>query len=124
MSRNRFTHMKCNSLQILNTTAHGRFTYCHKSKLFQFVFNNLCFELYEWELRTFIAYLYDIDVLYWEQQLQNSPHERKIPISVGKNHFIVLMKRSEIHELKELLNHSPIHRLLRVKDIDYPLNYN
>ncbi|NJB37501.1 hypothetical protein HCO57_12935 [Croceivirga sp. JEA036] len=116
--------MKCPSLQILNTTAHGRFTYCHKSKLFQFVFNNLCFELYEWELRTFIEYLYDIDVLYWEQQLQSSPHDRKIPISVGKNHFIILMKRVEIRELKELLSQAPKHRLLSYKEIEYSLEYN
>ena len=117
--------MECPFLQVLNTTTNGKFTYCHKSKLFQFVFNNLCFELYEWELRTFIEYLYDIDVLYWEQQLKNSPYGRKIPISVGKNHFIIVMNRSEIQELKQLLSEtSNRNKLLKSTDIDYILNYN
>ena len=45
----------CPSIKILNQSKNGILTFCNQSKLFQLVYNNLCFEFYEWELEAFSA---------------------------------------------------------------------
>lgn len=111
----------CPSRNVLNQTKNGLFTYCEHSKLFQFVFNNLCFELYEWELEKFVDYIKSPDIPYWEYQLEHSPHQRKIPISVGHQHLIVLVNRRELEELKHLLTGNNPIKLLKLHEIDYSL---
>lgn len=114
----------CPSQQILNQTKNGLFTYCEHSKLFQFVFNNLCFELYSWELEKFIGYIENLDIMFWEKELKSSLHSRKIPITVGHNHFIILMNRRELEELKRLLIGERSIKLLNVHEIGSVLIYN
>ena len=114
----------CPSQKVLNQTKNGMFTYCEHSKLFQFVFNNLCFELYGWELEKFVEYLETLDVAYWEKQLESSLHSRKIPITVGKNHFIILINRRELEELKRLLIGKQSLKLLSSREIAHTLIYN
>lgn len=114
----------CPSQQILNQTKNGLFTYCESSKLFQFVFNNLCFELYGWELEKFMEYLENLDIAYWEKELKSSLHSRKIPITVGHNHFIILVNRQELEELKCLLMGERSIKFLNVHEIGGTLIYN
>ncbi|SNZ00259.1 DUF6686 family protein [Flagellimonas pacifica] len=110
----------CKSLKILSQTKNGMLTFCNSSKLFQLVFNNLCFELYEWELEAFKSYIAQLDVSYWEKEFKNWIHERKIPISVGEKHFIILVSKSEIHEIKRLLTLQLNQvELLSYSDINY-----
>jgi len=110
----------CTSLQILNQTKNGTLTFCNRSKLFQLVFNNLCFELYEWELESFKSYIAQLDVSYWEKEFKNWIHERKIPISVGEKHFIIIVSQPEILEIKQLLTpESGKVKLLNHRDINY-----
>ncbi|MGX1929525.1 DUF6686 family protein [Flagellimonas sp. 2504JD4-2] len=110
----------CESLKILNQTKNGTLTFCDKSKLFQLVYNNLCFELYEWELDSFKSYVSQLDISYWENEFKNWIHERKIPISVGQKHFIILVSKREIVEIKRLLtiNLQQVE-LLEYDDINY-----
>lgn len=114
----------CPSQKILNQTKNGTLTFCHHSKLFQFVFNNLCFELYEWELKKFNSFLKDLDANYWEKQLSCSIHNRKISISVGTNHFIILVNRRELQELKQLLSNKRNFPWLNARDINYTIIEN
>ncbi|MEM9000194.1 MAG: DUF6686 family protein [Bacteroidota bacterium] len=111
----------CLSLKVLNQTKNGCFTFCNHSKLFQLVFNNLCFEFYEWELEAFKSYLSGLDVEYWENEMKCTPHQRKIPISVGNKHFIILVNKRELHEIQDLVSTKPQEnpRPLHHKDIDY-----
>ena len=110
----------CQSLNILNRSKNGVLTFCNHTKLFQLIYNNLCFELYEWELDALKEYIEQLDLNYWESHLKNWSHHRKIPISVGKKHFIILVNREEVQELLGLLSveDSDI-ALLRYQDIDY-----
>lgn len=110
----------CQSLNILNRSKNGVLTFCNHTKLFQLIYNNLCFELYEWELDALKEYIEQLDLNYWESHLKNWLHHRKIPISVGKKHFIILVNREEVQELLGLLSveDSDI-ALLSYQDIDY-----
>ena len=114
----------CPSSEIINQTKNGLFTYCNQTKLFQFVYNNLCFELYEWELQKFIEYISGLDVDYWEKQLAHSFHNRKIPVTVGHNHFIILLNKQELVELKRLLLDKQENKLLSFKEIANNLTFN
>ncbi|WP_375325038.1 DUF6686 family protein [Flagellimonas sp. GZD32] len=110
----------CKSLNIISQSKNGTVTFCNHSKLFQLIFNNLCFELYEWELEALKSYIEALDVAYWENQLKHWSQQRKIPISVGKKHFIILVDREEISELLYLLNmESTKVELLSAKEINY-----
>ncbi|MET1260032.1 DUF6686 family protein [Flagellimonas sp. DF-77] len=115
----------CNGQRVLNQNANGIFTYCDHSKLFQLVYNNLCFEFYEWELDVFRNYIDAIDVVKWESEMARSMHRRKIPIGVGNKHFLILMTREEVQELKNLL-HLEVNTmpLLHSKDIAYRFTAN
>lgn len=94
----------CPSRKILNRSKNGVVTFCDRSKLFQLIYNNLCFELYEWELDALKKHISDLDVRYWEKQLKCFPSEKKIPITSGTKHLILLFGRNEILELRQLLN--------------------
>ncbi|MBO0322002.1 hypothetical protein J0X14_06820 [Muricauda sp. CAU 1633] len=112
--------LMCNSLYILSQSKNGLLTFCDKTKLFQLIFNNLCFELYEWELEAFKEYVDEIDIPYWENQLKHWTQQRKIPISVGKKHFIILVNKEEVHEILHLLSFKKPHiKFLEYQDIDY-----
>jgi hypothetical protein len=110
----------CPTRKIIHQSKNGILTYCRRSNLFQLVFNNLCFELYEWELDTLEKHLKTLDVAYWKEQFKGEIHQRKIPLSVGTKHFIILLSRSELAELKSLLNKSTTATtLLNAEDIGY-----
>ncbi len=115
----------CNSLRTINNSKNGILTYCNFSKLFQLVFNNLCFEFYEWELETFKEHIQKLDIDYWEKQTICSAHQRKIPISVGHKCFIILVSKEEILEIKRLLKIDTKEvPLLNYKDINYKMVIN
>ncbi len=110
----------CTALKFINQSKNGYVTFCENSKLFQIMFNNLCFEFYEWELENFKSYISLLFDTKW-----NSPHtdaftSRKIPISVGNKYFIILVSKEELFELINLLQISTESVLfLHAKDIDY-----
>ncbi|GGG49795.1 hypothetical protein GCM10011414_19490 [Croceivirga lutea] len=114
----------CSQFKVLKTSKNGLLTYCAASKLFQLVFNNLCFELYEWELKAFKEYLFEVDINYWEEQLSNSRNPRKIPLSVGAKHFIILLNQQELLELKTLLTTKNKVRLLKPTELVYEYSEN
>ncbi|RNC89505.1 MAG: hypothetical protein ED555_08485 [Allomuricauda sp.] len=110
----------CPSAQTVSQTKNGILTYCDHSKLFQLVYNNLCFELYDWELIAFKEYVFDIDPDYWEVQLKETMHNKRIPISIGTKHCIVVVNREELLELKQLLREKKKHtHLLSSQEIAY-----
>lgn len=104
----------------MNRSKNGVLTFCQGTKLFQLIYNNLCFELYEWELEALKAYIEELDIPYWEKQLKNWSQQRKIPISVGKKHFIILVNKEEVSELLSLLRFEKQKvELLTHDEIDY-----
>lgn len=110
----------CPSIKILNQSKNGILTFCNQSKLFQLVYNNLCFEFYEWELEAFSDHLKSLDLDYWEKVMPFAPTSRKIPISVGNKCFVILVDKNEILELKGLLKiTSNSLKFLSAKDINY-----
>lgn len=110
----------CNYFNIMNRSKNGVLTFCNRSKLFQLTYNNLCFELYEWELEALKEYIEQLDISYWEKQLKNWNQQRKIPISVGKKHFIILANKEEVDELLSLLRlEKQKVKLLSYQEIDY-----
>lgn len=110
----------CPSMQLINQTKNGTLTFCNDSKLFQLVYNNLCFEFYEWELDAFGTYVAGLNVDYWEETMSFALSPRKIPISIGNKHFIILVSKQEVYEIRALLHlEKPNLRLLSPKDIDY-----
>ena len=115
----------CPTKKIVKRSKNGILTFCSSSKLFQLVYNNLCFELYEWELRAFKEHLDTLDVSYWERQLQCAVHQKKIPISVGTKHFIILLAKEELLELRQLLRKKKEPELLlSTNDIHYTYTVN
>lgn len=109
----------CPNHKLITQSKNGTLSFCDQNKLFRLVFNNLCFELYEWELNKFKAYLNEIDVPYWEERLFCSLNSRKIPITIGCKHVMVLVTRHELFELQQLLEDNPEVKWLDLKDIDY-----
>lgn len=109
----------CPDNKILSQSKNGLLSFSPNSKLFQLIFNNLCFELYEWELEKFKKYLWGLDVTYWELQLKSWVAPRKIPVEVGNKHLIVMVNKNELDELKTLLTGNNKLQLLTYKDIDY-----
>ncbi len=110
----------CPSVKLLKQSKNGVLTFCNKSKLFQLVYNNLCFEFYEWELEVFKSHLNALDFEYWEETLSSTLSLRKIPISIGNKYLVILVSRQEVYELMELLNlEMNTLRFLSYKDIDY-----
>lgn len=110
----------CPSVKLLKQSKNGVLTFCNESKLFQLVYNNLCFEFYEWELETFKSHLSELDFNYWEKALSSTLSARKIPISIGNKYFVILVNRQEVYELKELLSlEMDTLQFLSANDIDY-----
>ncbi|NKI32946.1 hypothetical protein HCU67_13395 [Muricauda sp. DJ-13] len=109
----------CPNHQLLNQSKNGTLSFCCQNKFFRLVFNNLCFELYEWELQKFKKYLHEIDVPYWEKRLAVSINSRRIPITIGCKHVMVLVNRHELFELQQLLENEQKMKWLGLKDIDY-----
>ncbi|MEO9513887.1 MAG: DUF6686 family protein [Flavobacteriaceae bacterium] len=110
----------CSHTTILKQTKNGMLSFCNQNKLFQLVFNNLCFEFYEWELDAFKAHIAELDADYWEETLSHSIHQRKIPISVNNKFFVILVNKREVDELRKLMNVSSRRvQLIHVKDINY-----
>nr|WP_299384399.1 DUF6686 family protein [Allomuricauda sp.] len=108
------------SLKVLNQSKNGILTFCNQSKLFQLVYNNLCFEFYEWELEAFDKHLTSLDMEYWNRAMPYAPTSRKTPISVGNKCFVILVNKAEVKEIKSLLQtQSPTVELISTKDIDY-----
>jgi len=113
-------YFMCSYLNVMSRSKNGVLTFCNRTKLFQLIYNNLCFELYEWELDALKKYIEQLDIPYWEKQLKNWNQQRKIPISVGKKHFIILMNKEEICEILSLLNFEKQKvPLLSHDEIDY-----
>ena len=110
---------------IISKTKNGLLTFCHRSKLFQLLFNNLCFEFYEWELENFKSHILKLDILYWEKLFKHSINLRKIPISLGEKYFVILLNKQEVNELKKLLNYNNYtNKLLKYNDIEYTHTVN
>ena len=110
----------CKFLNVMGRSKNGVLTFCNRTKLFQLIYNNLCFELYECELVALKEYIEQLDIPYWENQLKNWGQQRKIPISVGKTHFIILVDKEEIVELLSLLRFEKQKaKLLSHDEIDY-----
>lgn len=110
----------CAKTTILKQTKNGVLSFCNRSKLFQLVFNNLCFEFYEWELDAFKAHIAELNTDYWEHTLSHSLHQRKIPISVNNKFFVILVNKREVNELRQLMTlHGRSVELLDIKDINY-----
>ncbi|MCL6265253.1 DUF6686 family protein [Flagellimonas myxillae] len=110
----------CPSIKVLQQSKNGILTFCNHSKLFQLVFNNLCFEFYEWELEAFRKHLCELDVNYWEKTIAYAPTHRKVPISVGNKCFVILLDGREVDELKGLLKIKKQGlKFLAAKDIAY-----
>ncbi|MCK0160289.1 DUF6686 family protein [Allomuricauda sp. F6463D] len=115
----------CRFLNVMSQSKNGVLTFCESTKLFQLVYNNLCFELYEWELEALKEYIEQLDIPYWEKHLENWSQQRKIPISVGKKHFIILVNREEVIELLGLLRFERQKmKFLKYSDIAYPFIKN
>ncbi|MDT0608240.1 DUF6686 family protein [Croceitalea rosinachiae] len=110
----------CLTRKIIYQSKNGIITYCNRSHLFQVMYNNLCFELFEWELEAFKEHLFNLDINYWQNQLKCTATHRKIPLSVGTKHFIILLSKIELAELKALLSIKPKKiNILKYSDIDY-----
>jgi hypothetical protein len=110
---------------LIQSSKNGTLTYCNHSKLFQLVFNNLCFEFYEWELETFKKHITQLNINYWEKQLVCYQNQRRIPISIGHKCFIILLNKEEVVEIKQLLQTgSKSINFLKFKDIAYPIFSN
>ncbi|MCL6272728.1 hypothetical protein M3P19_01845 [Muricauda sp. 2012CJ35-5] len=115
----------CPSIKVLNQSKNGILTFCNHNKLFQLVFNNLCFEFYEWELEAFKRHLFELNLDYWENAMSYAPTHRKIPISVGNKCFVILVNQEEISELQRLLKINKQNvRLITFKDINYRMIEN
>ncbi len=110
----------CLTRKIIHQSKNGIITYCDKSNIFQVLYNNLCFELFEWELEALKEYLFNLDTDYWENQLKCTATHRKIPLSVGTKHFIILLSKMELKEFKALLTLKAEEvDLIAYRDIDY-----
>ncbi len=115
----------CPSLRLLNQTRNGRFTFCNNSKLFQIIFNNLCFEFFEWELDSFKSYLEQLDKSSDHQLLYEINDGRNVPISVGNKYFVILVSPEELNELLYLVSKVPLEpRFLKAKEINYKILEN
>ncbi|MGC4039252.1 MAG: hypothetical protein QM710_00225 [Flavobacterium sp.] len=111
-------------VKVLNRTSNGILVFCPKKAMYQLLFNNLTFGLSQVELDTFFEYVKKIDCNYWEHEYRNSIYEKKIPIPTLQKNFIILFDRTEIYELKMLLNFKDKDEELKYEDIKYPLNLN
>ena len=110
----------CPFSKVIYQSKNGVITYCQHNHLFQVMYKNLCFELYEWELEALKTHLSSLDVAFWENQLKTSITHRKIPISVGAKHFIILLSKNELAELMTLLyGDTKKVNLLNHIDIEY-----
>lgn len=114
----------CPNKKILNQSKNGMLGYCPKSKLYQLIYNNLCFELYAWELDRFREYLSGLDITYWERELKTWISSRRIPIQVGTKHMVVMFNAKELNEILTLLGNKCRLPLLSLDEIDYPFIEN
>lgn len=115
----------CPSLRLLNTTRNGKLTFCNSSKLFQIIFNNLCFEFFEWELDSFVSYLEQLRKSTDYKLLRDIHGTRSIPISVGNKYFVILVSPEELNELLSLVSKTPSEpEFLKAKEINYRILEN
>ena len=114
----------CFNLKILNRTNNGMLMFCPKNNFFQLSFNNLMFNLNSTELYALTSYLDNLEIDFWESEYKNSIYDRKIPIPTLQANLVILLNKSEVFEMHNLLDCTREEKILRCYEIDYQLCYN
>ncbi|WP_298517111.1 DUF6686 family protein [uncultured Kordia sp.] len=116
----------CNSLTTISQVNSGILTFCKTCNIYHLEFSNIYLEFSEAQFEEFSAYLFTIEIGYWEHKYANVNIKRKIPIPTTQDNLMLLFNRHEIEELKVLFCSKSTSEkpLLDVSQIDYTLVIN
>ena len=92
----------CSSLTTISQVNSGILTFCKNCKIYHLEFANIYLEFSEEQFEEFKAYLFTIDIAYWQHKYANVNIKRKIPIPTMQDNLILMFNKHEIEELKVL----------------------
>ncbi len=90
----------------LSRTANGKIFMCSHCDKLHIEYNNFEFSFNPKEFNYFTDCINRIDGEYYEALNSNSPYSRKVIVPIGHRNISMLLSRSELNELKQLLNYS------------------
>lgn len=108
--------------KVLNQTKNGFLVSCSTCKLFHLTFGHFYLEFSRDELTHFGNFLVQIDPDYWDSKYCNCTMKRKIPIPTQQLNLYLLLNRTELEELKNLVFYKDNNEdipLIRVEHVDY-----
>ena len=109
---------------VLNRTTNGVLLHCNFREKYQLSFKNFVFDFSYNEMKIFTDYINKIDVAYWENEYCNSIYEKKIPIPIQQDNFILLFDREELEELRFLVGFTNQNKFLSTAEINYQVILN
>jgi hypothetical protein len=100
--------------------------FCKDCGVFHLTFGQFYLELTENELYHFGVFLHDLDPDFWENKYCDCSMRRKIPIPTQQVNLYLMLNRTELEELKNLVFYKErkgMH-LINLEDVDYDFIIN
>ena len=93
----------CHKTKVLNQTKNGFLVLCSACRVYHLTFGRFYLELTEKELDYFGVFINEIDANYWDNNYWNYNMKRKIPIPTQQLNLYLMLNRTELEELKNLV---------------------
>ena len=89
--------------EIISEIENGQVFLCPICRLVHFEYKNISFNFTNIQFENFVEYFSEINSDFWEVINANSYFRRKIFIPVGTKNFKIILNKTEVEEIKELL---------------------
>jgi hypothetical protein len=116
----------CHKTKNIAKVKNGQLTKCETCNKYHLIYNNIFFEFYPIEFKSFKKYVLQLEVDLWENKNLGIKMTRKIPIPTSQENLVIMFDRQEIEELKSLIlsENTNKYKFSKFDAIDYCSSIN